>query len=138
MRPDQTTIVVIGDITPEAAKQVVEANFGGWTAKGPRPAIDLPPVPLSGPSDGQIHEESEQQNSVMLAETVGDDLTQARLWLVEAARVGLSIGLDILGVSAPEAMIGIVPPPTRPPRQVSHRHDQHREQAKLVGIFCAV
>jgi len=40
----------------------------------------------------------------VLAETVGDDLTQARLWLVEAARVGLSIGLDMLGVSAPESM----------------------------------
>ena len=40
----------------------------------------------------------------VLAETVGDDLTQARLWLVAAARVGLAIGLDILGVSAPESM----------------------------------
>ncbi len=39
---------------------------------------------------------------------VGDDvtpaLTEARLWLVESARVGLSIGLDLLGVSAPESM----------------------------------
>jgi arginyl-tRNA synthetase len=38
---------------------------------------------------------------------IGDvppDLTQARLWLVEAARTGLAIGLDLLGVSAPEAM----------------------------------
>jgi len=37
---------------------------------------------------------------------VGDDvppaLTQARLWLTEAARIGLAIGLDLLGVSAPE------------------------------------
>ncbi len=40
----------------------------------------------------------------VLAETVGNDLTQARLWLVEAARVGLAIGLDTLGVSAPDAM----------------------------------
>ena len=40
----------------------------------------------------------------VLAETVGEDLTQARLWLVEAARVGLAIGLDILGVGAPESM----------------------------------
>ena len=40
----------------------------------------------------------------VLAETVGDDLTQARLWLVEAARVGLAIGLEILGVSAPDSM----------------------------------
>jgi arginyl-tRNA synthetase len=40
----------------------------------------------------------------VLAETVPADLTQARLWLVEAARVGLAIGLDMLGVSAPESM----------------------------------
>ncbi|MCO8127679.1 arginine--tRNA ligase [Acidimicrobiia bacterium EGI L10123] len=38
---------------------------------------------------------------------IGDvpaDLTQARLWLVDAARVGFAIGLDLLGVSAPESM----------------------------------
>ncbi len=38
---------------------------------------------------------------------IGDvpaELTQARLWLVESARIGLSIGLDLLGVSAPEQM----------------------------------
>jgi arginyl-tRNA synthetase len=35
---------------------------------------------------------------------VPHELTQARLWLVEAARVGLAIGLDLLGVSAPESM----------------------------------
>ncbi len=39
-----------------------------------------------------------------LAEGTGDDLTQARLWLVEATRVGLAIGLDLLGVSAPQSM----------------------------------
>ncbi len=38
---------------------------------------------------------------------IGDvppDLTQARLWLVESARIGFAIGLDLLGVSAPERM----------------------------------
>jgi arginyl-tRNA synthetase len=35
---------------------------------------------------------------------VAPELTQARLWLVEAARTGLAIGLDLLGVSAPETM----------------------------------
>ena len=39
---------------------------------------------------------------------VGDDIpaevTAARLWLVEASRIGLAIGLDLLGVSAPEEM----------------------------------
>jgi len=40
----------------------------------------------------------------ILAEDVDPALTQARLWLVEGARIGLAIGLGLLGVSAPEAM----------------------------------
>lgn len=40
----------------------------------------------------------------VLDEEGGEELVQARLWLVEAARVGLAIGLDLLGVSAPETM----------------------------------
>ena len=40
----------------------------------------------------------------ILADDVDPDLTQARLWLVEATRIGLAIGLGLLGVSAPEAM----------------------------------
>jgi arginyl-tRNA synthetase len=31
-------------------------------------------------------------------------LTQARLWLVEGTRTGLAVGLDLLGVEAPESM----------------------------------
>jgi len=40
----------------------------------------------------------------VMGEGVAPELTQARLWLVEAAAVGLAIGLDLLGVSAPESM----------------------------------
>ncbi|CAN5714962.1 arginine--tRNA ligase [soil metagenome] len=40
----------------------------------------------------------------VLGDDVAPALTQARLWLVEAARTGLVIGLDLLGVSAPESM----------------------------------
>ncbi len=40
----------------------------------------------------------------ILADEVDPDLAQARLWLVEATRIGLAIGLGLLGVSAPEAM----------------------------------
>ena len=32
------------------------------------------------------------------------ELTQARLWLVEACRIGLGSALGLLGVSAPESM----------------------------------
>jgi arginyl-tRNA synthetase len=40
----------------------------------------------------------------ILADGVDPALTQARLWLVEGTRIGLSIGLGLLGVSAPEAL----------------------------------
>ncbi len=40
----------------------------------------------------------------ILSDDVDPALTQARLWLVEATRIGLAIGLGLLGVSAPEAM----------------------------------
>jgi arginyl-tRNA synthetase len=40
----------------------------------------------------------------VMGDDVSAELTQARLWLVEATGVGLEIGLDLLGVSAPEEM----------------------------------
>jgi arginyl-tRNA synthetase len=40
----------------------------------------------------------------VLGEGVPAELTQARLWLVEAARIGFAIGLDLVGVAAPESM----------------------------------
>ncbi len=40
----------------------------------------------------------------ILADDVDPALAQARLWLVEGSRIGLAIGLGLLGVAAPEAM----------------------------------
>jgi arginyl-tRNA synthetase len=40
----------------------------------------------------------------VLRSDVESDLQQARLWLVESARVGFSIGLELLGLTAPEEM----------------------------------
>ncbi len=40
----------------------------------------------------------------ILRDDVEPTTAQARLWLVEASRIGLSIGLDLLGVNAPEEM----------------------------------
>ena len=41
----------------------------------------------------------------ILSDNLGPGVRDARLWLVEAARVGLAVGLDLLGVSAPERMV---------------------------------
>lgn len=40
----------------------------------------------------------------VMGEGVSSELTDTRLWLVEAARIGFTIGLGLLGVSAPEHM----------------------------------
>ena len=40
----------------------------------------------------------------VVGDDVGPELTQARLWLIEAARVGLVSGLELVGVSAPTEM----------------------------------
>jgi arginyl-tRNA synthetase len=40
----------------------------------------------------------------VVGDGVSPELTQARLWLIEAARIGLTSGLDLVGVSAPEEM----------------------------------
>jgi arginyl-tRNA synthetase len=40
----------------------------------------------------------------VIGQDVSPELTQARLWLVESARIGLAIGLGLLGVTAPESM----------------------------------
>jgi arginyl-tRNA synthetase len=40
----------------------------------------------------------------VMGDDVSPELTQARLWLVEAAGIGLEIGFDLLGVHAPEEM----------------------------------
>ncbi|MGB8965637.1 MAG: insulinase family protein [Candidatus Cybelea sp.] len=44
-RPDMTTIVVVGNVDPQKAADVITKYFGGWTASGSKPAVDLPPVP---------------------------------------------------------------------------------------------
>jgi zinc protease len=54
MRPDLTTIVVIGNVSVAQARASVEHAFGGWHASGTPPALDLPPVPLNGPGSVKV------------------------------------------------------------------------------------
>ncbi|HKI74017.1 MAG TPA: pitrilysin family protein, partial [Pseudomonadales bacterium] len=70
-RPDLTTVVVMGRITPDAAKAVVQKYFGGWTATGPTPETELPAVPDNKPGTVNVPDTSRVQDVVILAQTMG-------------------------------------------------------------------
>ena len=89
-RPDMTTIVVVGKVTPAEALWVVGKTFGGWLAHGPKPEVDYPPVPLNGPGSLQTPDRSAVQDSVQLAEMV--PVTRQ-----SPERFALRLGNQILG-----------------------------------------
>jgi zinc protease len=70
-RPDLTTIVVIGNVTPEQARAAAEKYFGDWKASGPAPQTDLPPVPANSPGVVAVPDKSRVQVNATLAETLG-------------------------------------------------------------------
>ena len=88
-RPDMTTIVVAGDITPARAKAIISKAFGGWRAKGPKPPTELPPVPANKASQHLVPDASRVQDQVTLAQTVG--LTRA-----DPAHYALQVGDHVL------------------------------------------
>lgn len=67
-RPDLTTIVVIGDVTPDEAKAEVMRWFGNWKADGPKPEVDLPPVARNKAADSHVPDPTRLQDEVTLAE----------------------------------------------------------------------
>jgi zinc protease len=70
-RPDLTTIVVVGQITPEQARETIERYFGEWKASGPKPGTDLPSVPPNKPSTAEVPNAIRMQVNATFAETVG-------------------------------------------------------------------
>ena len=70
VRPDLTTIVVIGDVTPEEARTVIEKWFGDWKATGEKPSTTLPPVPVNKASAANVPDAEAVQDSVILAEQI--------------------------------------------------------------------
>ena len=74
------------DIITEAARDRAPHKVTAWVRR------------LAGSFHGFYHD------CPVLSDDVGDTVRQARLWLVEGARVGISVGLGVLGLSAPESM----------------------------------
>jgi zinc protease len=89
-RPDLTTIVVAGDVTPAEARRVVGETFGDWQAAGPTPAVDLPPIGPNRTSAAQVPDPTSVQDEVTLAETVP-------LAVANPDRFTLMLGNTILG-----------------------------------------
>ncbi|MBV8050289.1 MAG: insulinase family protein [Acidobacteriaceae bacterium] len=70
-RPDLTKIVIIGDISPEEAKNEVMRWFGSWKAEGPMPDVDLPAVSPNKSGASQVPDPTRVQDEVTLAEELG-------------------------------------------------------------------
>ena len=90
-RPDLTTIVVVGDVTPEQAHDVIGRTFGAWARPaGPPPTVDLPSRPDSRASRTQVPDRTSVQDTAVLAESLG--LTAAH-----PDHFALAVGNEILG-----------------------------------------
>ncbi len=68
LRPDLTTIVVIGDVSAAEARATVERWFGSWRSEGRAPNTTLPPVLANKPTAVAVDDPQAIQDSVYLAE----------------------------------------------------------------------
>jgi len=89
-RPDMTTIVIIGNVTPKRAREVVARYFGSWNASGVKPVTDLPRVPPNKPSRHVVPDQSRVQDEVTLAQTFGLTRSQPDYYALELANHILS------------------------------------------------
>ncbi|MEO8809787.1 MAG: pitrilysin family protein [Rhodanobacter sp.] len=89
-RPDLTTIVVVGDVTPDQAKATVEKYFGAWKATGVKPDVIPAPVPVNPPSYVLVPNAYASQDQVLMGQSM--DLN-----LHNPDRYALELGNDVLG-----------------------------------------
>jgi zinc protease len=91
-RPDLATVVVIGKVSPEAARAAIEKYFGSWHAEGALPEIDLPAVANNAVSSIAVPDSSRVQDRVVLAQTLA-------LKRADADYYPLELGNAVLGGS---------------------------------------
>lgn len=71
-RPDQTTISIVGDVSPSRARSIVERYFGDWKAFGKRPSLGRTSAQprVSAPRTITIKSPSLTQSQVTLKEVL--------------------------------------------------------------------
>ena len=89
-RPDMTTIVIVGNVDPAKAKQIVERAFGAWHASGPRPVVEYGAVPPNPPGQLHVPDASAVQDAVQMVQTI--DVTRD-----DPERYALNLGNQVLG-----------------------------------------
>lgn len=89
-RPDMATIVVVGNVTPEEARKVVNKYFGNWKANGPKPNVIPKPVPLNKPKYTVVNNSYASQDQVWMAHAM-------QLNVKDTNRYALELGNEILG-----------------------------------------
>ncbi len=92
MRPDLTTIVIVGDVTTDQARSVVEKWFGDWKADGPTPDVFPPAVAANRASHVTIPATGRVQSDVTLSETLAITYTHPDYALLQLANTVLSGG----------------------------------------------
>jgi zinc protease len=91
-RPDLTTIVAVGDITPEHARAAVEKAFGAWAATGRAPNVYPPAIPRNRPSQIAIPATGRIQSDVTLAQTLPLTYNDPDYPVLQLANAALSGG----------------------------------------------
>lgn len=91
-RPDLTSIVVIGDVTPAQARAVIQRWFGGWKARGAKPKLYPNPVPNNSPASFTIPATGRVQDLVILAQTLRLQRSDKDVPALQVANSALSGG----------------------------------------------
>jgi zinc protease len=90
IRPDLTTLVVIGDVSATEARSVIGRWFGDWRATGAKPDTTPAPVPPNAPAAVAVADAEAVQDTVYLAE-------QLQLNRFDPNYYPLQLGTHVLG-----------------------------------------
>ncbi len=90
-RPDLTTVVVVGDVEPAHARDVIAQYFGNWkNPASPQPRTILPSVPDNKPATVFVPDASRVQDKAILAESL-------RITPKDPGYYALELGNHVLG-----------------------------------------